>query len=925
MRLACIYIYTLLSIAFLPFEATAQSSSKDYKKYYATAEKLANATNHTSKTDQQALQYYFKSVQILAGAKSDNVFLLKAYITTGAFLQVLDRPKDAITYFSKAFVLKRSLPGIKDSVLFKPLVYCGNSYYHLDKIDSASAYYKKAENIAEAYPQVSEQERLYNTLGVIAYATGNYNKSITYYEKAIVTLGKHPGSDNLLLITYKNNLALAYRKLSRYEDALKIYGQLITFHVETDKLLHNIGSVYLAMGQSGKAIEYLKKVKYVDQKKLNDLGRAYLEQHDNNNALLLLNQATALNTKLNGTRKNSDQGITLKYMGDLWLQQKQPAKALTLYQQAINNLQFDFHSGNIYTNPTDFNSVFNNVELLETLVAKGQAFNLLYLQQHSIKDLDASLQTYLAFYKLADHIERFYENDDARLLISDRKYASHHQPIDICLELYKLTKNKKYIEKAFLLDEENKANTLSLNLRENEMKAHSRIPANLLNQETSLKENVTRNVLQASGLTDSTALNIIKQRVNDYTIRLIKVQQKINAQTGLSSRNFSSGDISIPKLQKVIPKSTAILSYHIGDTSLLCFIITADKFDFFINPLQKNFYPLLKQIYKQGQYRDGSNSRQLKANGQQLYRQLIEPAENFLQGTRSLMIIPDDELNYLPFEILQDENGENLLEKYTVTYNYSCTILQNSRGAGSSIGTGVLAMAPFDQASNSENWPRLPASRQEIAGLQGTQLYNTQATKQAFITKAQNFNIVHLATHAYANDRDPNQSFIAFYPGTADPPLKYKLYIPEIYNLKFDKTRLVILSACESGTGELVKGEGLMSLSRAFSYAGCNSIITSMWKADDASTAYISARLHHYIKNKYTIAAALQQARLDYLDNDTISPAKKMPGYWAHLRLTGNFEEEHKTGYWFAVIIAIVLGTAFFAIKNRDRFNGPGT
>jgi CHAT domain-containing protein len=184
--------------------------------------------------------------------------------------------------------------------------------------------------------------------------------------------------------------------------------------------------------------------------------------------------------------------------------------------------------------------------------------------------------------------------------------------------------------------------------------------------------------------------------------------------------------------------------------------------------------------------------------------------------------------------------------------------------------------------------------------------------------------VIHLATHAYANDRYPSQSYIAFYPILPNTAISHKLYLPEIYNLKLDKAALVVLSACESGSGELVKGEGIMSLSRAFSYAGCNNIITTMWKADDASTAYLSAKLHHYIQKGYTINYALQQARLDYLSDEHIPPSKKLPGYWAHMRMIGSFQKQDSHHYLAFVIGALIIICMAFVLKNRKRFNAPG-
>ncbi|MGZ3778797.1 MAG: tetratricopeptide repeat protein, partial [Mucilaginibacter sp.] len=492
----------LLGVSLYHSQQIPKKHYPDYKQLFAQAEKLSNSAKPTDQTDALALKTYLEVIDILKDIKTDDPFLLKTYVSTGAFLQVLNRQKEAVFYYKKAISLKSAIPGMQDSVLFKPLVYCGNGYYQLDKPDTANIFYKQAEAIAEKYPDVSELERLYNTLGVISYSVGNYSKSITYYEKAISTLTGHSSFDNTFLVFYKNNLALALKKLKQYDRALSIYKELLKYHIETDKLLHNIGSVYLAMGDSRQALAYLKQVKYEDQKKFNDLGRAYFEEKDYSNAIVYLQKAVDFNAKANQGHKNSDYGITLKYMGDAWLAQGQPARALPYYQQSIGNLLLDFRSKDIYVNPANFNSVFNGIELMETLLAKSMAFKALYAKSGQLKDLQASLQTYLAFYKLANYIQVTYETDESRSLITDRKYASHQQPIDICQQLFKLTSDKKYIEQAFLLDEENKANTLSLYMEESKLKSGSGIPPALLKQEAGLKENITRISLKASGETD---------------------------------------------------------------------------------------------------------------------------------------------------------------------------------------------------------------------------------------------------------------------------------------------------------------------------------------------------------------------------------------------------------------------------------------
>jgi CHAT domain len=104
-----------------------------------------------------------------------------------------------------------------------------------------------------------------------------------------------------------------------------------------------------------------------------------------------------------------------------------------------------------------------------------------------------------------------------------------------------------------------------------------------------------------------------------------------------------------------------------------------------------------------------------------------------------------------------------------------------------------------------------------------------------------------------------------------------------------------------------------MSLSRAFAYSGCPNIVTSLWKANDKTTAFITSRLHHYLGKGFAKDRALQQAKVDLLKSDEISPRLKSPNYWAHLVFIGNYKPSPAASYWiwlaagFTVLIALVL------------------
>jgi len=139
-----------------------------------------------------------------------------------------------------------------------------------------------------------------------------------------------------------------------------------------------------------------------------------------------------------------------------------------------------------------------------------------------------------------------------------------------------------------------------------------------------------------------------------------------------------------------------------------------------------------------------------------------------------------------------------------------------------------------------------------------------------------------------------------------------------LYGLDMNATKLVIISACETGQGELVAKEGVISLSRAFAYAGCASTINSLWKADDKATSYILQRFYVHLQKGYTKAKALQQAKLDYLASDALN---KSPAFWAHLILMGDTGPVYPSRMnWLWDLLLIPLGAiAVWMIKRKKK------
>lgn len=405
--------------------------------------------------------------------------------------------------------------------------------------------------------------------------------------------------------------------------------------------------------------------------------------------------------------------------------------------------------------------------------------------------------------------------------------------------------------------------------------------------------------------------------IRDHEIQLGKIQQELNKDKQFQEKRPSRIP-NVKDLQQRLDNSTAILSYHLSENNILIILISRGTFQYQLISQPAGFLEQVDSI-KNMLHQARPGKRYVGSHiATDLYNQLITPVQPQLSFIKRLVIIPDDELHYLPFEALQNENQDYLIERFSLQYQYSTALLNEDPGLNNSYS--VLAFAPFTESSFRDSTgyelPVLPGSLEEVNNLKGRVLTNKKATKKIFLRSASSYPVIHLATHAEVNDKDPLRSFISFYPEKNE----YKLFAQEIYDLDLDSTQLVVLSACETGSGQLVRGEGLMSLSRAFAYAGCPNIITSLWKADDKTTAFITRRLYHYLEKGHTKDKALQQAKKDLIHSSSIESRFKTPEYWAHLVLIGEYEQEPAShAWWWIGGTIIVVISIMLILRNRNK------
>jgi CHAT domain-containing protein len=345
-------------------------------------------------------------------------------------------------------------------------------------------------------------------------------------------------------------------------------------------------------------------------------------------------------------------------------------------------------------------------------------------------------------------------------------------------------------------------------------------------------------------------------------------------------------------------------------------------------------------------------------SGFNLYNQLVGSVLDQLnENFRDLIIIPDGQLGYLPFELLISKLPENpvqvdyrnldyLVKKYIIRYDYSTSLLnENIRLAhlpGNSYDNEYTGFAPGYSVSGS-----VPDTNKSTkiykaggVGIASVLKYNTeeitraaklfhgivfsgkQASESNFKSDTIRSRILHLAAHAVLNNLHPEFSGITFsdYTGreTEDKDDGI-LYAHEIYNLNLNSD-LVLLSACETGIGKIARGEGIISLARAFKYAGCRNIVMSLWKANDQTTSEIMCDFCKNLKKGMPKDEALQKAKLKYLETSEHSH----PFYWATFVLIGDNLPVEKSILSSKILVPVVsfllLMVIIFLVRKKQLF-----
>lgn len=371
----------------------------------------------------------------------------------------------------------------------------------------------------------------------------------------------------------------------------------------------------------------------------------------------------------------------------------------------------------------------------------------------------------------------------------------------------------------------------------------------------------------------------------------------------------SASPLTLDQAQRALPASVQLAQYVTGKDRLMIWLVTRDKVvtatsNIGADGLRDKVVAYLEAL------RARAPVEKLNDQASELYQLLIAPVEQRLDRNLTLCIAPDGVLQDLPFAALvSPESDRYLVQDFTLVVNPSASVFVRAIDLASRKQRSGLepflgfANPRFDQ----QRFPKLqalPASEHELERIQSLYphhliLNRRQATESAFVNRIGEYEIVHLATHAMSDKQSSNLSTIVMAEEShaaaavaqrkkaEGVTLDGALQAQEIYNLKPERTRLIILSSCRSGLGDEKRNMALGGLAQSFLVAGVPAVVASLWDVDDDSAAGLMEKFHfaHRTK-KLAFGQALRQAQLSFLQTSSIK--KRHPFFWATFIVTGN-------------------------------------
>lgn len=932
------------------------------------------------KTIEEAFELFQLGEKLIGDHLSpDHIVLSRFYINKGKLIRDELRSSnqsnsDTLNYYfnnALAVIQKNSNNHTEAAKLYYEL-----GYYHnaSSNISLAEKYYNQLLAELSRFDELNYFRAYYlYRAHQFFYQTADYEKSLLCANIAlhIFEHPKHGDTSNSLncrlgiaAVYFDSNLNSSYgysKALSHFQKVYQVLSEDFNDPNLSYITLYNIGVSHFHLQQYDSSFYYLKKS--AEQNPLSTVsdsiqmartkiyfGVEDLMKNENASAEKFFDEAMESYRRFIGD-KHYETHVSYRIIGEAYEKTSDYDMALQHYQNGLVALYENFNSNNIYDNPV-WETIENTEPALFILFRKAGTLFSRYINDGKIEDLDVAFEIYLSGYNLMQELLNSQKMNQSYVSSFQNFKKGFQESVECAIEAHAQLKKPKYLNGAFSFIEQSKYFLLLKAMQNAELKEKLGENITLFDAERSLSSEIEmlKHQLNRAGQMPPDKAFEIQNSLLAKVVEKTELSGFIHQSAERTNANLFHQHVSLAIVQdEILDDHEMVIEYFSGKDFILALAISKENVSTFkifkTKELIGNITDYRKSLataeVNQKSYKDFVKSSYF------LYHHLFEPIVMSLpeleeSHIKRFTIISDDELAYLPFEAFTTQKADSsqinywgmpyLCKEVTLNYALSMNILySNLRNKGKGRNSKILAMSYSPFLENESDFERmkkeneLPYSAKEIKQI--PEIFNNaqcdilkEASEQEFKSVAHNYSIIHLALHGQSDTINQYNSKLIF-KTNPDSQDDGQLHAYELYNLDLSQTQLAILSSCETGLGKQIEGEGLFSIARGFAYAGCPSIVMSLWKVNDKSTSLLMKSYYENLAESEEKDVALQHAKISYIEHADELAAH--PAYWAAFIAIGNknpieFSNTRYLSLYIAVGFSLLL-VGFVFIRYRGK------
>lgn len=850
----------------------------------------------------------------------------------------------------------------------KSFTILGPYYYAKHQYDSALLYLNRAKSWVETHPAMDPNYILHFSnlkLGDIFQLAGDYPRAISTYELAI----QYADSNLQRMANAYDKLGPLYLQMGDCESVIRVSdaslekrnlnSQFADTQQRIINALLNKSMAYLDLGILDSAQQGIKQAEEIFEKmeiqyRTTDIYQAKLFQTKGMYALASKNYLSAEGLARQALEKYRVlYGEKHELIGSAWLLMSKAAFNEQNFSKAEEYAREALQSVLLSSDlPKLEGDIPAESDLVLSYAVLARAYDIIaqrLIEEFRVSGNLALLHNALNQYVKADgylssNLSQL-ATESSILVFRNSWFFLYEEAIKTCLLLHKHEASPSALNKAYEFAEKSKAHLLRQSQQDFAARIEAGLDSTKWREEKVLKNEVAfaKAALVGASSEMQDSLNIAFSQATDRYDSFVKKLRLENSK--YYELRYQLTTSSTEEIQKSLSPAQAFIQFFEGDSVLYQFVILPDttwtrtipKTQILVERVD-SFQHLIAQDPNEGIGFDSAWS-QYREYGYALYEELYEPLIPQLRGVKDLILVPDGILMKVPASALltqadytDNQHSPFLLHEYAISYEFSGTTYISAQKKETGQALEILGVAPNFSGSELQPLKRTSEGLEKIGQItSGKYLKDRKATKKNVSKYLKDYGILYFATHAQMDTTAPLFSRLAFTP--EDLPLDHDrdyLYAYEIYNDTL-AAQLTILGACETGIGAYERSEGMISLGRAFAYAGCPSLVMSLWKAQYISTSLdILPGFLQKLSEKQPKGRALQKAKQDFLEKARENGWEDeiFPYAWATFISVGNqspltLAEPHKPPFpiYLLFLIGILLILAV-AMKKYSRKMG---